>query len=81
MTPKPLGTTIEKKQEVPQRSSEEGGESMVTTRGDTRTKADKRPRPPKKRTEKETAEFVRNAYRKIHKRPERHKNFRYHHYA
>jgi hypothetical protein len=54
---------------------------MVTIRGDTRTKAEKRTRPLKKQTEKEDAEFVRNAYRKIHKRPERQKTFRYHHYA
>jgi hypothetical protein len=54
---------------------------MVTARGDFRAKAEGRSAPPKKRAEKETAEFVRSAYKKIHKRPERQKNFRYHHYA
>jgi hypothetical protein len=54
---------------------------MVTVRGDARTKAEKRTTPPRRPTDKETAEFIRNAYRKIYKRPERQKTFRYHHYA
>ena len=54
---------------------------MVTAGGDFRAKAEGRSALQKKRAEKETAEFIRSAYKQIYKRPERQKNFRCHHYA
>jgi hypothetical protein len=54
---------------------------MVTAGDDARTKAKWRTTLPKKQAEKETAESIKKACRKLYKRPERQRNFRYHHYA
>jgi hypothetical protein len=53
----------------------------MVTAGDARTKAEKPSTLPDKRAEKEAAESIRNAYRKLYKRTERQRSFRYHHYA
>ena len=54
---------------------------MVAVGDDARTRAEKRSTLPDKRAEKEAAESIRSACRKLYKRPERQRSFRYHHYA
>jgi hypothetical protein len=54
---------------------------MATARNGARTRAAKRIALHDKRAEKEATESIRSAYGKLHKRPERQRSFRYHHYA
>ena len=54
---------------------------MDTARNGARTRAAKRIALHDKRAEKEAAESIKSACRKLYKRPERQRSFRYHHYA
>lgn len=54
---------------------------MVVAGYGAHTRAEKRTTLPGKRAEKGATESIRNAHRKLHKRPERQRSFRYHHYA